>query len=168
MRRNLCVATVLVGLSLAAGAVPAGAQAGGDKAAINAIYQQFGDAFVKKDVNAIMELYAPDVFVFDVVPPRQYVGRDAYKKDWDDLFAGLPGPTTMHVTDVAITVAGRMAYTHYISDGTAVDKDGKSLHLVVRGTDVLRKIKGKWLIVQEHNSFPVDLATGQADTLSKE
>jgi hypothetical protein len=34
-------------------------------------------------------------------------------------------------------------------------------------TDVYRKIKGKWLIVQEHVSFPVDLATGKADLLSK-
>jgi ketosteroid isomerase-like protein len=39
--------------------------------------------------------------------------------------------------------------------------------MVVRSTDVLRKQKGQWLIVQEHNSFPVDLATGQADMLSK-
>jgi ketosteroid isomerase-like protein len=47
------------------------------------------------------------------------------------------------------------------------DKDGKAAHLVVRSTDVWRKINGKWLIVQEHNSFPVDLTTGQADLLSK-
>jgi ketosteroid isomerase-like protein len=34
-------------------------------------------------------------------------------------------------------------------------------------TDVYRKIHGKWLIFHEHVSFPVDLATGQADVLSK-
>jgi ketosteroid isomerase-like protein len=95
------------------------------------------------------------------------VGWDAYKKDWDDLFAALPGPMTNAISDLNITVVGPVAYTHLISDGTATDKDGKQMHLVARTTDVLRKEKGKWLIVQEHNSFPVDLNTGQADFLSK-
>ena len=168
MHRNLCGAMVL-GLVLAAGAVPARAQAaGGDKAAIEAMYHRFDEAFVKKDVAGIMSLYAPDVFVFDVIPPRQYVGWDAYKKDWVDLFAANPGPVTSHIAELSITVVGPVAYTHYIDEGTMTDKDGKQQQMAVRATDVLRKIKGKWLIVQEHNSFPVDIATGQADMLSKE
>ncbi len=44
--------------------------------------------------------------------------------------------------------------------------DGSKTHLVVRFTDVLRKSAGKWLIVQEHVSFPVDPTTGKADMLS--
>jgi ketosteroid isomerase-like protein len=39
--------------------------------------------------------------------------------------------------------------------------------MVIRTTDCLKKIKGKWLIVHEHNSVPVDLATGKGDLLSK-
>jgi len=34
-------------------------------------------------------------------------------------------------------------------------------------SDVYRKIHGKWLIVQEHVSVPVDLNTGKPDLLSK-
>ena len=37
------------------------------------------DAFNKKDANAVMALYAKEVFVFDVFPPRQYANWDAYK-----------------------------------------------------------------------------------------
>jgi uncharacterized protein (TIGR02246 family) len=147
-------------------AAPARAQAG-DKAAIQALYKQFNDAFDKKDVKGIMALYAPDCFVFDIVPPRQYVGWDAYKKDWDQTLAAFPGPINTTVSDLDITVVGSVAYTHYIVDGTMTDSSGKPSHLVVRSTDVWRKTGGKWLIVEEHNSFPVDLATGQADTLSK-
>jgi uncharacterized protein (TIGR02246 family) len=167
-RRMIVAATVLCMLGATVGAVPAKAQASSaDKAAIEALYKQFNDGFNKKDVNMIMAVYAPDVFVFDVVPPRQYVGWDAYKKDWEDLFATMPGPISNTVKDLDITVVGSVAYTHCISDGTMTDKEGKQSHLVARTTDVLRKTKGKWLIVQEHNSFPVDLATGQADELSK-
>jgi ketosteroid isomerase-like protein len=100
-----------------------------------------------------MTVYAPDVFVFDVVPPRQYVGWDAYKKDWQDVFASMPGPVTNTVVDLDVTVVGSVAYTHYINDGTMTDKDGKQVHMVARSTDVLRKKDGKWLIVEEHNSL---------------
>jgi len=159
-------ALLLCVLGLGAAAVPAHAQ-GGDKAAIESLYKGFNDAFNKKDANAIMAFYAPDIFVFDVIPPRQYVGWDAYKKDWQDVFASMPGPIENVVSDLHITIVGSVAYTHYIEDGSMTDKDGKKLHMVVRATDVLRKSNGKWLIVQEHNSFPVDMETGQADMLSK-
>ena len=46
-----------------------------------------------EDVNAIMRIYATDgLFVFDVVPPRQYVGVAAYRKDWTGLLASMKGP----------------------------------------------------------------------------
>jgi uncharacterized protein (TIGR02246 family) len=167
MKRHVA-AVLLCAVVLSVGAVSARAQAtSGDKAAIEALYKQFIDGFDKKDTNAIMALYDHDVFVFDLVPPRQYAGWDAYRKDWDDTFAMLPGPGNSTLADMNITVVGSAAYTHYIVDGTMTDKDGKQMHMVVRSTDVLRKQKGKWLIVQEHNSFPVDLTTGQADLLSK-
>jgi uncharacterized protein (TIGR02246 family) len=169
MQRRICVVAAMVcAMGAMAGAVPVMAQAkSGDEAAIRALYKQFNDGFNKKDVDAVMAVYAPDVFVFDVIPPRQYVGWDAYKKDWEGLFAGAPGPISNTVKDLDITVVGPVAYTHYIATGTMTDKDGKPMHVVVRSTDVLRKEKGKWLIVQEHNSLPVDLGTGQADMLSK-
>jgi ketosteroid isomerase-like protein len=46
-------------------------------------------------------------------------------------------------------------------------KDGSKTHLVARVSDVYRKLKGQWLIVQEHVSVPVDLATQKPDLLSK-
>lgn len=167
MKNHLAATAVVVCLLGTAGAVPAQAQVSADKAAIQSLYEHFNEGFNKKDVSAIMAVYAPDVFVFDVIPPRQYVGWDAYRKDWLDLFAAMSGPATNSISEMDITVVGPVAYTHWIEDGTMTDKDGKSMAVVVRTTDVLRKKNGKWLIVQEHNSFPVDLATGQADMMSK-
>ena len=71
------------------------------------------------------------------------------------------------VFDPAFDVVGSVAYTRSIDDGTFTGKDGSKTHLVVRTTDVLRKSNGKWRIVQEHVSFPVDPTTGKADLLSK-
>jgi uncharacterized protein (TIGR02246 family) len=163
-------AAIMVLLAITAGTVPLNAQAASaadDKAAIQALYKEFNDGFNKKDLDAIMAVYAPGVFVFDVVPPREYATWDAYKKDWEGLFAAYPGPATNTVEDLHITVVGSVAYARSIDDGTLTAKDGTKTRLVVRSTDVLRKAKGKWQIVQEHNSCPVAPATGKADLLSK-
>jgi uncharacterized protein (TIGR02246 family) len=163
-------AAILVMLGITAGALHLTAQANSavdDKAAIQALYNEFNDAFNKKDVNGIMAVYAPDVFVFDVIPPREYPNWDAYKKDWEGLFATFPGPVANSISELNITVVGSVAYTRSIDDGTFTGKDGSKTHMVVRATDVLRNSNGRWRIVQEHNSFPVDPTTGKADLLSK-
>jgi uncharacterized protein (TIGR02246 family) len=136
---------------------------GKDKAQIEALFQQYLKAFNAKDTNAIMALYSStDLFVFDVVPPREYPSWDAYKKDFEGLFAAFPGPVENKLTDLSITTTGTMAYAHNIQTAVFTAKDGSKLTLVVRVSDVLRKINGKWLIVHEHVSVPVDLATGKA------
>ena len=170
MQKPLRLAAFIVSLLCIAIGIPRlSAQtkpAANDKAAIKALYDKFTDAFNKKDANAVMASYAPDVFAFDVIPPREYPTWDAYKKDWEGLFKTFPGPVASSVMELHIAVVGSVAYTHFIDDATFIGADGSKTHLVVRVTDVLRKSNGKWLIVQEHVSVPVDLATGKPDMLS--
>ena len=139
-----------------------------DKAPIETLEKQFAAAVQAKDVAKIMAFYAPDgLFVFDLVPPRQYVGQAAYKKDWEDVFAGTVGPVMFSVSDLDVTAVGSVAYSHSIQDIRFTGKNGKTNDLIVRVTDVYRKTGGKWLIVQEHVSVPVDLDTGKPDLMSK-
>lgn len=149
--------------------VPAAKPAGpSDKAQILALEKGFMAAFNKKDVTKIMSYYAKkDLFVFDVVPPREYVGWDAYKKDWEGLFKAFPGPLNAAMSELSVTVAGSVAYGHSIQESTFTAADGSKTDLAVRVTDVYRKIAGRWQIVQEHVSIPVDLATMKPDPLSK-
>jgi uncharacterized protein (TIGR02246 family) len=141
-----------------------------DEAEIRTLEQRFAAAFKAKDVNAIMASYLPDesLFVFDVIPPRQYVGAKAYRKDWEDFFASFPGPVeTFEINDLKVMTDGNLAFSHSIQRAVVTDKDGKKADITFRLTDVYRKINGKWLIVHEHVSVPVDLATGKADLSSK-
>jgi ketosteroid isomerase-like protein len=169
--KSFCGALVLVcGFGLPTfSAAAAGATASDDKASIEALETRLHDALVAKDVNGVMAVYAPGtrLFVFDVTPPRQHVGWQDYKKDWQDLLAAYSGPVSFTISDLDITVVGSVAYSHSIQDGQFTSKDGAKTHLVARVTDVYRKIKGQWLIVQEHVSVPVDLATQKPDLLSK-
>jgi ketosteroid isomerase-like protein len=140
-----------------------------DKAAIQALEDTYNDGFNSKDVDKVMSVYLPgkELFVFDVVPPREYKGWDAYKKDFVELFSAFPGPMKNTISEQTIHVVGSMAYGHNIQTGEFTGKDGAKVKIVVRTTDIFRKINGKWLIVEEHNSVPVDLDTMKPDLQSK-
>ncbi len=158
--------SVCIALAALAYAVPARANS---KAEIKALEDQFVAAFKAKNLDAIMKVYVPDqsLVVFDVVPPRQYVGAAAYRKDWQEFLGNFPGPITVEMTGLDIVADHNLAYGHSIQRVAGTDKAGKPLDLTVRVTDVYRKIKGQWLIVHEHVSVPVDLDTGKPDLSSK-
>lgn len=161
-------------LSLAAGvlistglvAARAGAQSD-DNAQINTLYEQFAGAFRHKDLNAIMAVYdhSDTLFVFDVGTPREHIGWDSYRADWKDVFDSIKGNPNFSIAELAITISGDVAYTHSIQSITGTM--GRLDSLTVRVTDVLRKIDGKWLIVQEHVSVPINFTTLKPDLMSR-
>lgn len=169
MKRSLLMISALAVSASLYTLVGVAAAKGGAQAEIKALEESYVAAVDAKDVDKIMECYAPGdrLFVFDVIPPRQYAGADAYHKNWADLFAGLKGPVKIELSDLSVASSGDLAYGHFIQHFTATGNDGKPVDFTFRTTDVYRKIKGKWLIVQEHNSVPVDVATGKADMQSK-
>jgi len=143
--------------------------ANADEAAIQALEDTYNEGFNSKDVDKVMSVYAPgkQLFVFDVLPPREYRGWEAYKKDFEGLFAAFPGPMKNTISEQTIHVVGSLAYGHDIQTGEFTGKDGTKLKIVDRTTDIYRKKNGKWLIVEEHNSVPVNLDTMKPDLLSK-
>jgi len=167
--RHAVLALALIVLSAAWMGVAQRSASGGDAAALRALIEQNRKAFEARDVSRIMSSYAPgnQLFVFDAIPPREYPSNEAYRKDWEGLFQAFPGPVQDTVSEIAITVAGPVAYGHHIEDTLFTKPNGQKQRMVVRVTDVYRKRAGRWQIVQEHVSFPVDPNTGKADLLSK-
>ncbi len=166
---KLSTAAVLCAVATAIPILPAQADSKSDEAKIRALENKFAAAFVAKDVNAIMSVYLPSetLFVFDVVPRRQYVGAKAYRKDWEDYLATLKGPVQFQISDLSVAADGYLGWGHSIQHVSGTDTKGQPVDLTVRVTDVYRKIKGNWLIVHEHVSVPVDLDTGKPDLSSK-
>jgi ketosteroid isomerase-like protein len=139
-----------------------------DIAEIKAVEDRFMAAFRAKDVNGIMELCVPDesLVVFDVTPPLQRTGAQAYRKDWDDAFNRFEGPLQAEISNEEVTAGGDVAYVLSIHHVSGTMKGGKKVDYTVRVTDGFKKINGKWLIAHTHVSFPVDLRTGKANTES--
>lgn len=140
-----------------------------DIADIKAIEDRFITAFRAKDVNAIMELCVPDhsLVVFDVTPPLQRTGAQAYREDWEEAFSRFEGPLQAEISGQEVTAGSDVAYVISIHHVIGTMKGGKKVDYTVRVTDGFKKINGKWLIAHTHVSLPVDMQTGKADIESK-
>jgi ketosteroid isomerase-like protein len=135
----------------------------GDLARLRALESTFAKAMNEKNLDGVMAAYAPgnSFFVFDVVgPPSAHIGWDQYREAFEHMFAAIDGPLRLTMSDLDIQVVGDFAYGRSLQRVSGRHaKGGKPFDYTVRVTDVYRKIDGKWLIVQEHLSLPIDRAT---------
>lgn len=135
----------------------------GDEAGVRQWMNAFTKAFEARDLNATMALYSPDVLAYDVVPPLQYVGGDAYRKDWETFYSSFKGPLHTEFRDMHILASGDLAVIEALEQVSGTQaSNGQTLSFWVRTTTALRKVNGKWLDVHDHVSVPVDMESGKA------
>ncbi len=120
--------------------------------------QQLIDGWVKalraKDIEGIMSHYAPDILLFDIAPPLQYKGADAYRKNWEEWFATWEGQIGYEIRDLSITVGDAVAFSHSLNRIRGKRTNGEDTDVWVRVTAGFRKIDSKWRITHEHSSVP--------------
>lgn len=133
-----------------------------DEAAIKRVIGGFVEALRARDIDGVMSIYAPEIVTFDVVSPLQYVGADAMRKRWGEVFSLLPGSFGYEMADLDIMVGDEMAFTHSFNRTSATLPNGQQIGTWVRWTGCWRKIGGQWLLVHDQVSVPVDLQTGKA------
>lgn len=143
---------------------PASVDIADDEAAIRALQDNFAAAINAGDIDGVMKSYIADksLVVFDVVPRKEYYGADAYRKNWEDFFSRFKGTPKLTIINLRITVDGNVAFGHSFMNTKGTDMQDHAVDRTVRVTAGYRKIGDNWLIVHEHISVPVDLATGKA------
>jgi len=120
------------------------------------------EAMGMKDIERLMSCYSPDVVYFDLVPPLQYVGSAALRGRFLHWFDGWEGGIGQEVQDLKVLASGDVAIASMLIRATGTVKNGPEVGRWVRTTDGCRRSNGRWLIVHEHVSLPVDMATGSA------
>ena len=133
-----------------------------NEAAIRELIDGFVEAVRAKDINGVMSVYAPDLVAFDVVPPLQYVGAEAFRKVWQEVFETFQGPIPYEVRDLSITAGDDVAFSHSLNRNSGTMKNGRKTDLWLRWTACYRKTNGQWRIPHLQISVPVDLRTGKA------
>ena len=122
---------------------------------IREVIGSWAKAVRTKDVNAVMSHYSPDILLFDLAPPLQYVGGDAYRKNWEEWFATWGGQIGYEIQELSITIGGDVAFRHSLNRISGKRTSGEETDVWVRATACYRKINGKWLITHEHISVPL-------------
>lgn len=135
-----------------------------NEAEIKDLYDRWAKVFEARDIEGIMSLYAPGdaVVAYDVVAPLQYKGKDAYRKDYLEFLAQYDGPIHVEYRDMRIMSSGDVGFIHALERFTGKLKNGQQTDFWLRSTSGLRKINGKWLIVHDHVSVPIDFESGKA------
>lgn len=131
---------------------------------IEQLFDRWRTAFEAKDVNGVMSIYAPGarLVAYDVVPPLQFKGADAYRKDYSDFFAQFDGPIHVGISDMHVEAGADTAFAYGLERLTGKLKDGTPVDLWLRYTEGLKYVNDRWQVVHEHVSVPVDMATGKA------
>jgi ketosteroid isomerase-like protein len=115
-----------------------------------------GHALHAKDINALMAHYAPEIVTFDVRPPLQIHGVDAYRKNFEAWFASVQGPIDYEIRDLRITLSDDVAFCHYIVHVKSTRATGEKADYWVRVTSGFQKMNSQWMVTHEHVSVPFD------------
>src|SRR5947209_12219734 len=83
-----------------------------DEAAIQGLLDDCIRSFRDKNIEGIMSIYAQEVVSFDIVPPLRYIGADAFRKVWEEVFSSFQGPIDYEIHDLSITVGDDVAFGH--------------------------------------------------------
>ncbi|MGC7405892.1 YybH family protein [Pandoraea pneumonica] len=130
----------------------------GDEAAIRAINATWLDAVRNKKVGTLFTHYDPEVVLFDVMPPTEHRGIEAYRQLLENWFSHATGPIHFEVSQWQLTLAGDLAFSHSVNTVRSTGSDGQSRGATVRATVCYRKSQGRWRVVHEHASVPLAMA----------
>lgn len=123
-----------------------------DVEAIRKIENEWADAIRTKDLNKVLDIYAPDAIE---MPPNEPVaiGIEAIKKGWEEWFNDttyLHNETTSEIDTIVISASGDIAYVreanHYkvkISTGI-VEFDDKCIYIYNKRKDGWKCTIGIW------------------------
>ena len=131
---------------------------------IQQLLERWAQAFEAKDVDGVMAMYAPGAALtaYDLVPPLQYKGADAYRKDYADFFGQFDGPLHVEIRDDHVEISGDLALAYGLERISGKLKSGQPVDVWVRYTSAFKRIGDQWRDIHDHISVPVDMNSGKA------
>ncbi len=161
---TIAALTIFFGLSSFSVHAADGDSAHYDEMQIRALLDNWAKALHDRDIGGLMRMYklGPDFVAYDIVPPLQYVGYEAYKKDYQTFLAQYKGPITVEYRDLHVIVSPSVAFAFGLERESGTLLNGQKSDIWLRFTSGFRKINGRWLDVHDHVSVPTDLDSGKA------
>ncbi len=124
------------------------------EAEIRALIERWATAVRARDLDGVVADHSDDIRMFDVPPPNELRGIEAYRETWPPFFEWLRRGAVFEIISLEVTAGDGVAFA------TALLRCGNEEELKndpdnrLRLTVGLRKQGGRWVVSHEHHSFP--------------
>jgi uncharacterized protein (TIGR02246 family) len=122
--------------------------------AVRNVVESWAAAVRSRDYEGILKNHSSDIVMFDVPPPFQSKGIEAYKKTWDLFFSCAVDPVVFDIAAMTVFADSNLAFVIATMHCTEPGSQGEREKLEFRLTIGLQKIDGQWTIMHEHHSVP--------------
>lgn len=126
-----------------------------DVAVIEAIEETLA---TELDVDKLLPLYADDAVVLDLFAPGVFRGKDEIRAGFAPQLGAIRS-LTKSTLELIVATNGKFGCAASQLSYRTVMKDGRTFRMNVRVLDAFKKIDGKWKVIQQHLSLPVDPVT---------
>jgi uncharacterized protein (TIGR02246 family) len=126
---------------------------------IRDVVENWARAVRTKNLDGILANHSPDILMFDVPPPVQSKGIEAYKKTWDLFFSWSRDFGVFDISEMNITAGNDVAFVTALMRCAGAEANEDKIELEFRLTIGLRKIGGQWIVMHEHHSIPAPPAS---------
>jgi len=126
----------------------------GAESEIRALIERWVTAVQARDLAGVLADHSDDVVMFDVPPPNEVRGLDAYRDTWPPFFEWLEQGAMFELVSLDVTAGEDVAFATALlrcgtEQGLSEDPDTR-----LRLTVGLRNEDGRWVVAHEHHSFP--------------
>jgi uncharacterized protein (TIGR02246 family) len=124
------------------------------ESAIRALIEGWATAVQARDLDAVLADHSEDIQMFDVPPPSELRGIEAYRESWPPFFEWLRRGAVFEIVSLDVTAGADVAFATALlrcgtEEGLRKDPDNR-----LRLTIGLRNEGGRWVVSHEHHSFP--------------
>jgi uncharacterized protein (TIGR02246 family) len=124
------------------------------EAEIRELIERWAAAVQAWDLDGVLADHSDDIQMFDVPPPNEVRGIDAYRDTWPPFFEWLKRGAVFEIVDLDVTAGDHVAFATALlrcgtEEGLRKDPDNR-----LRLTIGLRREEGRWVVSHEHHSFP--------------
>ncbi|HEV9036385.1 MAG TPA: nuclear transport factor 2 family protein [Puia sp.] len=107
-----------------------------------------------KNWDGILAWHHKDIVMYDVPPPFQSVGIDAYRQTWELFFSNSH---SFHIVDLHVVAGEDVAFCYAPMKCIYREKlSEREVDLDFRLTIGFKKIGGQWWFIHEHHSVPAE------------
>jgi uncharacterized protein (TIGR02246 family) len=122
--------------------------------AIRALIERWAAAVQGRDLDGVLADHSDDIQMFDVPPPNEVRGIDAYRETWSPFFEWLRRGGVFEIVSLDVTAGDDVAFATALLRCGAEEELRKDPDNRLRLTIGLRKEGGRWVVSHEHHSFP--------------